>query len=207
MIHVADPVAFFRPADRHNERIEELAAHPDWHFWPTRPAPDPADPRFPAFEEVIEQFARLLGRHPRTTFVGAHVGCYAENLAWVGDALAAFPNFHVDPSARMAELGRQPYAARDFFLRWQDRILFGTDAAPDLATYRRWYRFLETRDEAFPYGDGSVGGQGRWQVYGLALPDEVLRKVYRDNARRLIWKEPVAPEATGTGGISSGAGG
>ncbi len=188
MIHVADPVAFFRPADRCNERVEELAAHPDWHFFPTRPEPDPAHPDFPSFDEIMDQFARLLGRHPRTVFIGAHVGCYAENLAWVGEALAAFPNFHVDPSARMAELGRQPYTARDFFLRWQDRILFGTDAAPNLAAYRRWYRFLETRDENFGYG----GGQGRWNVCGLGLPDEVLRKVYRENALRMIWKEDSA---------------
>ena len=196
MIHVADPVALFQPADRFNERIEELAAHPDWHFFPTRPEPDPAYPGFPPFEEIMEQFAGLLGRHPRTVFIGAHVGCYAENLAWVGEALAAFPNFHVDPSARMAELGRQPYSARDFFLRWQDRILFGTDAAPNLAAYRRWYRFLETRDEYFDYG----GGQGRWNVSGLDLPDDVLRKVYRENALRLIWQGGVPAMSFGSGG-------
>ncbi|MCC6313124.1 MAG: amidohydrolase family protein [Thermomicrobiales bacterium] len=189
MIHVADPVAFFQPADRFNERIEELAAHPDWHFFPTRPTPDPAHPDFPTFDEVIDQFARLLDRHRQTTFIGAHVGCYAENLAWVGQALETFSNFYVDPSARMAELGRQPYTARDFFIRWQDRILFGTDAAPNLDAYARWRRFLETRDEYFPYDDEPVGESGRWNVCGLDLPDDVLRKVYRTNALRVIWRE------------------
>lgn len=186
LIHVADPVAFFQPLDRFNERYEELVRHPDWHFSPTRPTADPAHPDFPSFEEVIEQFATMMARHPSTVFIGAHVGCYAEDLGWVGRTLDACPNFYVDPSARIAELGRQPYSARDFFIRYQDRILFGTDAAPDVDVYRRYYRFLETRDEYFSYGHGPVGGSGRWNIYGLDLPDDVLQKVYRDNARRVV---------------------
>ena len=189
LIHVADPVAFFQPLDRFNERIEELAAHPDWHFFPTRPTPDPADPRFPGFDEIMAQFASLLRRHPATTFIGAHVGCNAEDLGWVGEQLDACPNFFVDPSARMAELGRQPYSAHDFFVRHADRILFGTDHPPEVAEYRLWYRFLETRDESFPYWLGDRPPQGRWRVHGLGLPDDVLRRVYRTNALRLIWKE------------------
>jgi len=114
-------------------------------------------------------------RHHRTNAVGA--------------LLEACPNVHVDPSARMAELGRQPYTARAFFLRWQDRILFGSDAAPSLAAWRRWWRFLETWDEDFPYDPDGPPGQGRWNVCGLGLPDGVLRKVYRDNARRVVFRE------------------
>lgn len=194
MIHTADPVAFFAPADRHNERIEELAAHPDWHFYPARPVGQPNATGFPSFDEVYRQFERLVSGNPRTTFIGAHAGCLAEDLERVGALLEACPNFFVDPSARMAELGRQPYTARAFFLKWQDRILFGSDAAPSLAAWRRWWRFLETWDEDFPYSPDGVPGVGRWNVYGLGLPDDVLRKVYRDNALRIVFGTP--PNAT-----------
>jgi predicted TIM-barrel fold metal-dependent hydrolase len=191
MIHIADPVAFFSPADRHNERIEELAGHPDWHFWPTRERPD--GPGFPSFEEVYSGFERLVARHRRTTFIGAHVGCLAEDLGRVGRLLAACPNLLIDPSARMAELGRQPYTARDFFITWQDRILFGSDAAPGLAAWRRWWRFLETCDEDVPYGpDPQRPGQGRWNVHCLHLPEETLRRIYRDNALRIVFREEPA---------------
>ena len=186
LVHVADPIAFFEPLDRHNERWEELTEHPDWHVWPTRPRGVLDDPRPPSFDELMDQFADLLLRHPWTTFIGAHVGCNAEDLGWVGRMLDACPNFAVDTAARLGELGRQPYTARDFFVRYQDRILFGIDGPVDAATYRIYYRFLETRDEYFRHDAGEVPGQGRWMAYGIDLPDEVLRKVYRDNARRLI---------------------
>lgn len=184
LIHIADPVAFFQPLDRHNERYEELARHPDWHFFPTRAGS--GQPGYPAFAELMEQFRRLLARHAGTTFIGAHVGCFAENLAWVGETLDACPNLVVDISARLNELGRAPYTARDFFLRYSDRILFGTDAAPSVDVYRLYYRFLETRDEYFNYGLHEPPGAGRWQIYGIDLPDNVLRKVYRDNARLVL---------------------
>jgi predicted TIM-barrel fold metal-dependent hydrolase len=99
----------------------------------------------------------------------------------------ACPNFYADISARIAELGRQPYTARDFFIAHQDRILFGTDSQPDPQTYAIYYRFLETRDEYFNYGREQPPGDGRWQIYGLDLPDDVLPKVYADNARRVIF--------------------
>jgi predicted TIM-barrel fold metal-dependent hydrolase len=187
VIHVADPIAFFEPLDGTNERWEELRDNPDWHFWPTRP-PGGADdaPGFPPFDEILADLDRLLGRHPATTFVGAHVGCAAEDLGLVGRMLDAHPNFHVDIAARLGELGRQPYTARDFFVRFADRILFGVDMAPDPAQYRIHYRFLETRDESFDYGTGPVPEQGRWQICGLGLPDDVLRRVYGDNARRVL---------------------
>jgi predicted TIM-barrel fold metal-dependent hydrolase len=86
----------------------------------------------------------------------------------------------------MAELGRQPYTARRFFSQYADRILFGLDAGPDLATYRHYYRFLETDDEYFSYNPTGQPTQGRWHIYGLFLPDEVLRKIYYENAARLL---------------------
>ncbi len=179
MIHVADPVAFFDPLDATNERWEELHAHPDWQF---------PSPPFPAFMTIMTQLANLVARHPATTFIGAHVGCYSENLAWVGQLLDRCPNFYVDFSARISELGRQPYSSRRFFLQYADRILFGTDLGPDLAGYRLYYRFLETDDEYFNYNPDPYGipGQGRWYIYGLYLPDDVLEKVYHRNARRVL---------------------
>ncbi len=180
VVHVADPVAFFDPLDDRNERWEELQAHPDWHF---------PSPPYPAFMTIMEQLANLVTRHQDTVFIGAHVGCYSENLAWVSDLLDRAPNFYVDISARISELGRQPYTARKFFMNHADRILFGTDMGIDLDTYRVYYRFLETDDEYFNYGTGEIPGQGRWHIYGLHLPDEVLEKVYRTNAGRLLGME------------------
>jgi predicted TIM-barrel fold metal-dependent hydrolase len=177
VIHVADPVAFFDPVDETNERWEELGKHPDWAF---------TSPPFPAFMEIMAAFKNLVKRHPATVFIGAHVGCYAENLAWVGRMLDECPNYAIDISARLGELGRQPYTARRFFIQYQDRILFGSDMSPDLAEYRLYYRFLETDDEYFSYNTTDVPAQGRWYVCGMDLPDEVLKKVYAENARRLL---------------------
>ncbi len=178
VIHVADPVAFFDPIGPENERIEELGGHPDWHF---------PSPPYPGFLSIVSALAKLVCRHPQTTFIGAHVGCYAENLTWVGDLLDRAPNFYVDIAARIAELGRQPYSARRFFQRYADRILFGTDLPPSLDEYRIHYRFLETEDEYFPYSSAETPSQGRWMIYGLNLPDEVLKKVYSQNARRILF--------------------
>jgi predicted TIM-barrel fold metal-dependent hydrolase len=177
MIHVADPVAFFEPLDATNERWEELHAHPDWQF---------PSPPFPPFMQIMNELANLVARHPKTTFIGAHVGCYAENLAWVAGLLDRCPNFFIDPSARIGELGRQPYSARRFFIQYADRILFGTDAGPDTDAYRLYYRFFETDDEYFNYSLSQVPAQGRWHVCGLYLPDEVLEKLYYRNAERVI---------------------
>jgi predicted TIM-barrel fold metal-dependent hydrolase len=187
-IHVADPIAFFEPLDAFNERLEELAANPDWHFWPTRPPGRPDADGFPPFDELIDALEALVARHPATTFIGAHVGCAAEDLARVSAILERCPNFHVDLAARIAELGRQPRAARAFIERWSERVLFGTDMGPDPAWYRVYYRFLETADESFAYDadEDAAPTQGRWRIHGLDLPDDVLRRVYRDNALRLI---------------------
>ena len=177
VIHVADPPAFFDPVDETNERWEELGQHPDWVF---------TSPPCPSFLHIINGLANLVARHPHTTFIGAHVGCYAENLAWVGALLERCPNFHVDIAARIGELGRQPYTARQFFLKYSDRILFGSDMGPDLEAYRIMYRFLESDDEYFNYSPAPVPQQGRWYIHGLFLPEDVLEKVYSRNAGRIL---------------------
>ena len=180
MIHVADPVAFFEPLDETNERWEEISEHPDWHF---------SSPQYPSFSLLIDGLANLINRHPRTIFIGAHVGCYGENLTWVADLLDKCPNFYIEISARIGELGRQPYTSRQFFIEHSDQILFGSDFGPDLEAYRLIYRFLETDDEYFNYNVGEIPQQGRWYVYGLHLPDEVLQKIYYSNAEKLLVKK------------------
>jgi Tat protein secretion system quality control protein TatD with DNase activity len=175
MFHIADPDAFFLPIDEHNERYEELAAHPEWGFYPSHFSKN----------ELLDQRDRVFARHPRTTFVAAHVAERPENLAYVSQLLDRHSNVYVDIGARSAELGRQPYTARQFFLRYSDRILFGTDLVPEVEMYRLHFRFLETSDEYFEY-PSHASRQGRWNIYGLFLPDEVLRRVYHDNAQRLL---------------------
>ncbi len=177
LVHIADPVAFFDPIDETNERWEELGVHPDWAF---------TSPPFPPVMHILEGFKNLVSRHRNTTFIGAHVGCYAENLGWVGKMLDDCPNYFIDIAARAGELGRQPYTARRFFIDFQDRILFGSDMGPDLAYYRLYYRFLETDDEYFNYNVGDLPLQGRWYVDGLYLPGPVLQKVYSENAKKLL---------------------
>ena len=182
MLHLGDPVAFFQPIDARNERYEELAAHPEWGF---------CQPGLPPQIELMEAQSRLIARHPGTQFIGAHIGSFAENLAWVARDLDRFPNYSLDISARAAELGRQPFTSRKFFLRYADRILFGSDLLPEESMYGLYFRFLETEDEYFPYPT-HASGQGRWRIYGLNLPDEVLRAVYHDNAARLLGRPFVA---------------
>jgi predicted TIM-barrel fold metal-dependent hydrolase len=177
VIHVADPVAFFDPVNETNERWEELGQHPDWTF---------TSPPGPPFLHILNGLANLVARHPSTTFIGAHVGCYAENLAWVGALLERCPNFQVDIAARIGELGRQPYTARRFFLKYSNRILFGSDMGPDPEAYRIMYRFLESDDEYFNYSPAPVPQQGRWHIHGLYLPEDVLEKIYFGNAARIL---------------------
>jgi Amidohydrolase len=186
-MHVGDPEAFFLPIDRFNERYEELSAHPDWSFYGRD---------FPSFTAILEARDRVFARHPNTTFVALHVGHWGENLQAVGEMLDRFRNVHIEIGARIGELGRQPRTAARFFDRYQDRILFGTDAIP-LGTetpqqvfgedlYRIYYRFLETEDEYFDYAPARIPPQGRWRIYGLGLPDQILRKVYNANAERVL---------------------
>ena len=192
-LHVSDPEAFFLPTDASNERYEELSNHPDWSFY---------GPEFPSNAELLAARDRLIARHPKTTFALLHVGNNAENLAAVAACLDRHPNTAIDISARIGELGRQPRIAQRFFDRYQDRILFGTDAVPSPygddvpqqlfgdELYEIYYRFLETEDEYFDYAPAPTPPQGRWSIYGLGLSDEVLRKVYHDNAARLLNIDP-----------------
>lgn len=184
-IHVSDPIAFFTPTDRFNERYEELNNHPDWSFY---------DHDFPSNAELLEARNRVIARHPKTQFIVLHVGNFAENLANVSENLDRFSNMNVDIAARIGELGRQPRTARAFFEKYQDRILFGTDAIPHGDSYPQqvfndklyeiYYRFLETDDEYFDYAPAKTPPQGRWQIYGINLPESILRKVYNGNAAR-----------------------
>ncbi len=177
LMHTADPSAFFEPIDAENERYEELSRHPNWHF----PASE-----YPARAELHAARNRLFGRHLETTFIAAHFGNDAEDLQETAALLDDHPNVVVEFASRISELGRQPYSARDFIIKHQDRILFGTDGPWPEQRYWYYWRFLETTDEYFPYSEKPFPPQGFWRIYGLHLPDQVLEKVYYGNAARII---------------------
>jgi predicted TIM-barrel fold metal-dependent hydrolase len=186
-IHVSDPIAFFTPTDRYNERYEELNNHPDWSFY---------GHDFPSNAELLDARNRVFARHPKTQFIALHAGNFAEDLGNVADSLDRYPNMSIDIAARIGELGRQPRTARRFFDKYQDRILFGTDATPhgdetpqqvfNDKLYEIYYRFLETGDEYFDYAPANVPPQGRWRIYGIELPEAILKKVYNGNAAHLL---------------------
>jgi predicted TIM-barrel fold metal-dependent hydrolase len=182
-IHVSDPEAFFYPTDGNNERYEELTEHPDWSFYGSQ---------FPKKEEILAARNRVFARHPHTKFVALHMGNWPENLDYVGDVLDKYPNTYVEFGAREAELGRQPRRARAFFLKYQDRIMFGTDNGPEEGMYQNYFRWLETADEYFEYW--GYPGQGRWMIYGMELPDPVLEKIYHGNADQLFAHAPRAAQ-------------
>ena len=179
LIHSADPIAFFDPIDRHNERIEELGAHPEWSFH---------GGRFPTFWRLMEALEAIVAGHPQTTFIAAHVGCCAEDLGWVSGMLDRHPNLVLDISARIAELGRQPRAARRLLSRHPTRVLFGTDSfPPEPSVYRDHFRFLESEDEAFDYAPWAVvPPTGRWQISALGLDRDTLDLLYHRNAERVL---------------------
>ena len=177
LIHIADPVAFFKPINNFNERYEELQIHPDWSYY---------KPGLFSFEELMEMQENLISSNPDTTFIIAHVGSYSENLKFVMECLEKYPNMYVDIAERISELGRQPYSSRKFFIKFQDRILFGTDATAINHRYPINYRFLETWDEYFDYSYEPFYPQGRWKIYGIGLEDDVLKKVYYENAKKLL---------------------
>jgi predicted TIM-barrel fold metal-dependent hydrolase len=176
--HCGDPAAFFLPFDEKNERWEHLYRKPEYRL---------DGPGMPTLLELLDARNRVIARHPKTTFICAHMGDSPENLAQLAGWLDQSPNMNVEISARLGELGRQPYSARKFFLNYSDRILFGTDTnvarTADLTPH---FRFLETWDEYFPYSPSAFPPQGFWNIYGIGLPDEVLKKVYHENAERLI---------------------
>ena len=177
LIHTGDPAAFFQPVDRNNERLEELLRHPDWSFH---------GDAYPTREELLRARNEVIRRHPGTQFIAAHVAGNPEDLATVSQWLDDLPNLHVEIASRIGELGRQPYTSRRFFLKHQDRILFGTDGPwPEERLFYYW-RFLETFDEYFPYSEKQPQPQGLWFIYGMGLPDQVLRKIYYQNAVELF---------------------
>lgn len=178
LIHVSDPAAFFLPIDAENEHYLTLREFPAWSFHGSQFSKS----------ELLEQRNRMIAAHPQTTFILPHVANHPEDLASVGRLLDAHSNVIIDFSARIDELGRQPYTARGFFIKYQDRILFGLDMPVSPEAYRTYFRLLETRDECFDYPDyiGRFGVYTRWKLCGLDLPEEVLSKVYSENAARVI---------------------
>ena len=134
-----------------------------------------------AAEALLDQFIHLVAKHPQTTFIGAHFGNNAEDVATVARWLDKYPNLVIDIDARISELGRQPYTARKFLIKYQDRVMFGTDTTCRRESYRTYYRFLETDDEYFDCA-ASHHLQGFWMIYGVFLPKDVLEKIYLKNA-------------------------
>jgi len=174
LIHVGDPSEFFAPFDYHNERWLELA------LYPSRRYQDRA--RFPAFEELMAERDRLLARHPKTIWVLAHLGWHANDLARLGRMFDRFPNLYSEVGAILYDLGRQPRTAHEFFNKYQDRLLFGKDSfQPD--EYPYYWRVFETLDEYFDYYRDY---HAFWKLYGLGLPDPVLKKLYYANALKLL---------------------
>jgi predicted TIM-barrel fold metal-dependent hydrolase len=172
-IHTADPPEFFEPFDYANERWLELALFPNRHYPPGEG---------PSFETLVRERDDLFRRHPETTFVTAHMGWHAHDLERLAALLDSFPNVHTEIGAVLYEIGRQPRTARAFFERYQDRVLFGKDSFQP-GEYPYYWRVLETADEYFDYYRDY---HAFWKLYGLELPDDVLRKLYHGNALRLI---------------------
>ena len=192
-IHVADPVAFFKPATPDNERRRELLVHPDWSFY---------GPQFPSFDELLSEFRAIVKKHPGTTFVGVHFGNDAEDPAFVAKMLDEFPNYCIDVAARVPEFGRHDAAKmREFFVKYQDRILFGTDLGvgrhlmlgsggddePDEGDAEKFFdahwRYFETGDRQMEH---PTPIQGDWKIDAIKLPVPVLEKLYYRNAQRLL---------------------
>lgn len=159
-----------------SKRYDELGAHPQWSFY---------GDNFPGKDDILNQRNRVIERHPDTTFIATHMANLPEELGRVSMWLEKYPNMYVDINARISELGRQPYTARKFMIKYQDRILFATDTPPRLDAYRVYYRFLETDDE---YIDSTPSHhrQGRWMIYGIFLPDDVLEKIYNKNSLKIL---------------------
>jgi predicted TIM-barrel fold metal-dependent hydrolase len=178
-LHTADPQEFWQPIDYNNERWLELALFPRRRYPPEQ---------FPSFEELMTERDNMLRRNKGTTFVIAHLGWHANDLARLGKLMTELPNVHTEVGAVLYDIGRQPRAAHDFFVRFQDRILFGKDSfQPE--EYPYYWRVFETRDDYFDYYRPY---HASWKLYGIDLPDTVLRKVYYRNALRITSGLPQA---------------
>jgi predicted TIM-barrel fold metal-dependent hydrolase len=181
LIHQSDPTGFFEAVGAENEHRESLTKYPGWSF---------ADPKFPRKAVLLKRQENLIRLHPNTTFILPHFA-NSENIPYVSGLLDENPNVYLDFAARIDELGRQPYSAREFFIKYQDRIIFGADMPADIESsvemYRTYFRFLETYDEGFysPDYDGTFE-QARWTICGIGLPGNVLKKIYHENVMKLI---------------------
>ncbi|MEO8478008.1 MAG: amidohydrolase family protein [Gemmatimonadota bacterium] len=173
-IHTADPAAFFEPLDFTNERWLEMALFPSRRFNDRS--------RFPTFDTLMAERERMIAKHPRTTWILAHMGWYADDLAKLGRLFDKYPNVNAEVGAILYDLGRQPRTAHDFFVMYQDRILFGKDSFQP-SEYPYYWRVFETADEYFDYYRDY---HAFWKLYGLDLPDVVLKKLYQGNAERII---------------------
>jgi predicted TIM-barrel fold metal-dependent hydrolase len=173
LIHTGDPAPFWQPHDNNNERWLELKEFPNR----ARPAG-----KYPPFDSIMAEQHRLFGKHPNTTFINAHLGWYGNDLGKLGGLLDRYPNMYTEIGAVLAELGRQPHSARAFLTRYQDRVLFGKDLYNPVE-YHTYFRVLETADEYFDYYRRR---HAFWKMYGMDLPDDVLKKLYYKNALRII---------------------
>lgn len=173
LIHSADPKSFWDPFDADNERWLELKTRPNRKRGADNPAP---------WEQIIAEQHRMFKKHPQTTFINAHMGWYANNLGKLSEIMDSMPNMYVGIGAIIAELGRQPRFARAFFEKYQDRILFGKDSWQP-SEFPTYFRVLESADEYFPYHKKY---HAFWAMYGLDLPDEILKKVYYKNALKIV---------------------
>lgn len=173
LIHTGEPAVFWEPVDKHNERWLEMKQFPKRHR-------DPAE--YPPWEEVMSEQWNVFRKHPNTTFINAHLGWLGNDLERLGRLLDEFPNMYTEIAAVLAELGRQPRFARKFFIKYQDRLMFGKDTwQPE--EYHVYFRVLETADEYFDYYRKR---HAFWKMYGLNLPDEVLKKLYYKNALKVV---------------------
>jgi predicted TIM-barrel fold metal-dependent hydrolase len=203
-IHIGDPKAFWKPATPDNERWDELQAHPEWSFY--------GEP-VPSWEQLYDAFERRVARHPKSTFIAVHFGNDPEDPERVARMLDRYPNFYIDTAARVPEMGRHPAdRMRRFYEKYQDRILFGTDTgvgatqedmmygsnganpptrADEVRFFTQTWRYFETLDRQF---ESPTPIQGRWKIDGVGLPQPILRKVYFDNAARILrWKPTAQP--------------
>jgi uncharacterized protein len=173
LIHTGEPVAFWQPMDRFNERWLELKQFPNRRR---------DSPEFASFEQTMAEQHNVFRKHPKTTFINAHLGWFGNDLGRLGKLMDELPNMYTEIGAVLHELGRQPRFAREFLIRHQDRVLFGKDIW-EPTEYHTYFRTLETADEYFPYYRKR---HAFWSLYGLDLPDEVLKKLYYKNALRII---------------------
>ncbi len=182
--HMGDPAPMFLPVDRFNERYIELRRYSEWSYY---------GPQFPSRETLMKGRENVLKKHPQTIFIGCHMGWNTDDLSYAGYLLDTFPNYYLDLSTTLSELGRQPYTTRRFFIKYQDRILFGTDGGSLFNVkgwtvekfYQAYFEFLETENEYIDYPMKGAINQGSWKIYGINLPDSVLQKIYYKNAEKI----------------------